>query len=192
MATVALVTGSSRRGIGRGIVKALAGEHRVVIHGLEDISVLDAIATDLNDQLGFGGGNERQRRVFAVSGDIRDDAICQRIVRDVQSRFGSLDVLVNNAGCQHVAPIVNFPTGEYERIVDTILKSTWLMTKYALPSMLENKWGRIINTGSMHATVSRLNDLPTAHRLPTDSVFRCRWPRRTNRRTMRQSTACWA
>lgn len=148
------MTGSSSRGIGRGIVKALTDQYRVVIHGLEDMSVLEAISEELNETLGFGGGDERQRRVFAVSGDIRDDAVCQRIVRDVQSRFGSLDVLVNNAGCQFVGPIQDIPTCEYERVVDTILKSTWLMTKYALPSMLENKFGRIINTGSMHATVA--------------------------------------
>ena len=126
--TIALVTGSSSRGIGRGIVKALALSpgYQVIIHGLEEKRALDAVAEELNETLGFEG----ERRIFAVAGDIRDDTACERIVREIQEEFGSLDVLVNNAGCQFVSPIHTCPTSEYDRIVDTILKSTWLMTKY--------------------------------------------------------------
>lgn len=61
---------------------------------------------------------------------------------------------MNNAGCQFVAPIQDCPTAEYDKIVDTILKSTWLLTKFSLPYMIEKRFGRIINTGSMHATVA--------------------------------------
>lgn len=153
---VSLVTGSSSRGIGRGIVKSLATLRpgsTVVIHGLEDAGELDRIALEINSELGFGSGSS-ERRVYGVTGDVRKEEACRGMVDEVRDRFGGLDVLVNNAGCQYVSPIQDCPTEEYERIVDTILKSTWLLTKFSLPYMIERGFGRIINTGSMHATVA--------------------------------------
>jgi 3-hydroxybutyrate dehydrogenase len=149
---VALVTGSSTRGIGRGIVSALALDHDAVvyIHGLETPPELDKIACSLNEELGF----THERRIFSVSGDVRVPDTCKAIVDALHSTRGRLDILVNNAGCQHVSPIEAFPVDEYDRVVDTILKSTFFLTSYALPAMRDRGFGRVINTGSMHASVA--------------------------------------
>jgi len=104
---VSLVTGSSSRGIGRGIVKSLATlrpDSTVVIHGLEDAGELDRVALEINSELGFGSGSS-ERRVYGVTGDVRKEDACRGMVDEVRDRFGGLDVLVNNAGCQYVSPI---------------------------------------------------------------------------------------
>ena len=76
------------------------------------------------------------------------------MVSGVQSRFGKLDILVNNVGIQFVSPVEDFPEDKWDAIMDICLNSTFHATKAALPGMLERGWGRIINTGSMHALVA--------------------------------------
>lgn len=151
MGRIALVTGSSTlRGIGSGIVSELARNGFItVLHGLEPQHVLDRIAKDLNDSLGLN-----ERRVWAEGGDITRSIEVKELVEKVQTRHGSLDVLVNNAGVQHVCGVEDFPEEKWDEIMSVILKGTFLPTKYALPLMIEQGWGRIINTGSMHSLVA--------------------------------------
>ena len=79
---------------------------------------------------------------------------CRDMVRGVQDEFGKLDILVNNVGIQFVSPVQDFPEDKWDAIMDICLNSTFHATKAALPAMLEQGWGRIINTGSMHALVA--------------------------------------
>jgi 3-hydroxybutyrate dehydrogenase len=68
--------------------------------------------------------------------------------------FGRLDILVNNAGIQHVAPIQEFPVAKWDAILAINLSSAFHTTRLALPGMIENKWGRIINMSSAHGLVA--------------------------------------
>lgn len=148
---VALVTGSSTRGIGLGIVTSLAQQgFLTIMHGLESDEEMDRMSLRVNNELGFGG----ERRVWGTGGNVTCSRDVASMVSGVQNRFGSLDVLVNNAGVQYVSPVESFPEDAWDAIVGVILKGTFLPTKYALPGMRENGRGRIINTGSMHALVA--------------------------------------
>jgi 3-hydroxybutyrate dehydrogenase len=68
-------------------------------------------------------------------------------------KFGRIDVLVNNAGIQHVAPLQEFPVAKWDAILAINLSSAFHTTRLSLPSMIANKWGRIINIASAHALV---------------------------------------
>jgi 3-hydroxybutyrate dehydrogenase len=75
-------------------------------------------------------------------------------VADVQAKIGRLDILVNNAGIQHVAPLQDFPPEKWDAILAIDLSSAFHTTRLALPAMLRNKWGRIINIASAHGLVA--------------------------------------
>ena len=68
-------------------------------------------------------------------------------------KFGRIDILVNNAGIQHVAPLQEFPPAKWDAIIAINLSSAFHTTRLALPSMIANKWGRIINIASAHGLV---------------------------------------
>lgn len=147
---VALVTGSSTRGIGLGIVNSLAQQGFITImHGIESKEEMDCISQGVNAKLGF-----KDRRVWGTSADVTQSQQVENMVSRVQETFGSLDVLVNNAGIQHVSPVESFPEEQWDAIMGVILKGTFLATKYALPGMRKSGYGRIINTGSMHSLVA--------------------------------------
>jgi len=71
--------------------------------------------------------------------------------------FGSIDILVNNAGFQHVAPLEEFPESVWENMLQVMLTAPFLLTKYVLPGMKQQGWGRVINMGSIHSQVASLN-----------------------------------
>jgi len=86
--------------------------------------------------------------------DVRQSRDVQQLISFTQKRYGSLDILVNNAGLQHVAPIVEFPEEKWDLLVEIMLKGVFLCTKYAMPAMIERRWGRIINMSSIHGKVA--------------------------------------
>jgi 3-hydroxybutyrate dehydrogenase len=71
-----------------------------------------------------------------------------------QTEFGGVDVLVNNAGIQHVAPTESFPVDKWDAIIAINLSATFHATRLALPAMLAKNWGRIINIASVHGLVA--------------------------------------
>jgi 3-hydroxybutyrate dehydrogenase len=81
----------------------------------------------------------------------RDD--CRRLMDDTVRKFGRIDILVNNAGLQHVAPITEFPEDKWDLLIGVMLTGTFLCTKYALPYMIQQKSGRIINMSSVHGLI---------------------------------------
>ena len=101
---------------------------------------------------------EHRRRISActVAYSAADMTKPEQIAEMVQmaiDMFGSVDVLVNNAGIQHVAPLQEFPVGKWDAIIAINLSSAFHTTRLALPSMLSKKWGRIINIASAHGLV---------------------------------------
>ena len=142
---VALVTGSTS-GIGLGIARALAASGAaVVLNGFgkpEEIAATqEAIGADFGVPVAFSGADMS-----------KPDSIAGMIDMTLE-RFGKLDILVNNAGIQHVAPLQEFPAAKWDAILAINLSSAFHTTRLALPSMLSNKWGRIINIASAHGLV---------------------------------------
>jgi 3-hydroxybutyrate dehydrogenase len=75
------------------------------------------------------------------------------MIEQVHADLGRLDILVNNAGIQHVAPLQDFPVEKWDAILAINLSSAFHTTRLALPAMLKNKWGRIVNIASAHGLV---------------------------------------
>ncbi len=142
---VSLVTGSTS-GIGLGIARALAGAGSdVVLNGFgkpEEIeAVRDGVAKDFGVRVGYSGA------------DMSNPESIAEMIATALHKFGRLDVLVNNAGIQHVAPLQEFPPAKWDAILAINLSSAFHTTRLALPSMILNKWGRIINIASAHGLV---------------------------------------
>jgi 3-hydroxybutyrate dehydrogenase len=142
---VSLITGSTS-GIGLGIARALAAAgSEVVLNGFgkpEDVADVQArIAADFKVRVSYSDADMS-----------KPQAIRDMIEKTLQAS-GRLDILVNNAGIQHVAPLQDFPTEKWDAILSINLSSAFHTTRFALPAMIANKWGRIINIASAHGLV---------------------------------------
>jgi len=90
----------------------------------------------------------------AYSGaDMSNPASIAEMIEMTLDEFGRIDILVNNAGIQHVAPLQEFPPAKWDAILAINLSSAFHTTRLSLPSMIANKWGRIINIASAHGLV---------------------------------------
>ncbi len=143
---VSLVTGSTS-GIGLGIARALAAAgSTIVLNGFgraEDIAEAQSrIASDF------------KVKVLHSPADMTKAAAIGEMITTTIDTYGRLDVLVNNAGIQHVAPIDQFPIEKWDAILAINLSSAFHTTRLALPAMRKNKWGRIINIASAHGLVA--------------------------------------
>ena len=79
---------------------------------------------------------------------------CRRLVDATLERFGKVDILINNAGFQHMDAIENFPEDKWEEMLKVMLTAPFLLTKYAWPSMKKSGWGRIVNISSVQGLVA--------------------------------------
>jgi 3-oxoacyl-[acyl-carrier protein] reductase len=139
---VALVTGASR-GIGKGIALAFGrAGMRVAVNYHSRADDAEAVVAAIKEA---GGDAVTRRADVSQSGDV------ERLVRDVESAFGPINVLVNNAGILGVLKYDQVDEAEWERVIRTNLTSAFLVTKAALPGMLKAGWGRIINLSSVAA-----------------------------------------
>lgn len=142
----ALITGSTS-GIGLGYARALAAEGaNVMINGFGDQSAIDAYVVEL---AAASGGDAAYSNA-----DMTKPEEIRQMVADCSAKLGAPDILINNAGIQHVAPIDEFPDDKWDAVLAIILSSAFHTTKAALPGMKANGWGRVINTGSMHSLVA--------------------------------------
>jgi 3-hydroxybutyrate dehydrogenase len=142
----ALITGSTS-GIGLGYARALAAEGaNVMINGFGDRSEIDGFVTELAET---SGGDA----MYSGADMTKPDEI-RAMVADCAAKLGTPDILINNAGIQHVAPIDEFPDDKWDAVLAIILSSAFHTTKAALPGMKAKGWGRVINTGSMHSLVA--------------------------------------
>ena len=143
---VSLITGSMS-GIGLGIARALAAAgSEVVLNGFgkpEEVAAVQAkIASDF------------QVRVSYSPADMSKPEAIREMIENTLRLSGRRDILVNNAGIQHVAPLQDFPPEKWDAILAINLSSAFHTTRLALPTMLQNKWGRIINIASAHGLVA--------------------------------------
>src|SRR5260221_4619330 len=83
--------------------------------------------------------------------DLTAAGSARRLVEETLSASGRLDILINNAGMQHVASIVEFPEARWRQLIEIMLTAPFLLTQAALPGMYERGWGRIVNVGSIHS-----------------------------------------
>lgn len=141
---VAIVTGGAS-GIGWACVEALgqAGVNCVIAD--MDTPGGESAAAKLNEQ-GCAG--------LFVRTDVSSVDNVRHLIDATIERFGRLDILINNAGLQFVAPIVEFPEERWDMLIGVMLTGTFLCTKYSLPHMIKNKWGRVINISSLHGKVA--------------------------------------
>ncbi len=141
---VTVVTGASR-GLGYAMAEALAQNGaRVIITG-RDVTALREAAARIGAE--------------AMAFDVTDAQASRAALEDVARRHGRLDVLVNNAGIQHRRPLTEWEDEDFDRVVATNLSACFRLSRDAARLMLPNKFGRIINTGSVAAILGR----PTIH-----------------------------
>ena len=137
-----LITGAGS-GVGRGLSQILARNgHTVVATDLNAGSVVETA-----DLVRKEGGACR-----GLACDVTDEASVRDIMHTLKGE--RIDVLVNNAGIQHVAKLEDFPQERWDRVVDVILRGTCLMTRAVLPGMRERGFGRIVLIGSIHSLVA--------------------------------------
>ncbi|MFZ0838916.1 MAG: 3-hydroxybutyrate dehydrogenase [Xanthobacteraceae bacterium] len=142
---VALVTGSTS-GIGLGVARALAAAgSAIVLNGFgkaEEIAALQSkLADEFKVEITFSGADMSRPDEIGV------------MIEQAQQHHGRLDILINNAGIQFVAPVQEFPIEKWNAILAINLSSAFHTTRCALPNMLKNRWGRIINIASAHGLV---------------------------------------
>lgn len=138
----ALVTGSTS-GIGLGMAMAMARQGaNIVLNGFGDIEAARAQVAALGVRVGYHGA------------DMSKPDQIEAMMAYAASEFGGVDVLVNNAGIQHVAEIDQFPVERWDAIISINLSSAFHTMRLALPTMKARGWGRIINVASVHGLVA--------------------------------------
>ena len=143
----AIVTGSTS-GIGLGIAKTLARYGaNVLVNGLGDDDDDIATAIDAVDAAGPG-------KVEFSPANMKSPDDIESMVESAAKTFDGIDVLVNNAGLQHVAPVHEFPVDKWDDIIAINLSSSFHTIRAATPHMLSAGWGRIINIASLHSLVA--------------------------------------
>jgi 3-hydroxybutyrate dehydrogenase len=146
MSRVAVVTGSTS-GIGLAIADALAGSGcNVVLNSFSDRPEDHAAASRIAEQHGV--------EAIYVQADMSKGAECRALIEKTAAHLGSIDVLVNNAGIQHVAAIEDFPPEKWDAIVAINLSSSFHTIAAAVPLMRKAGWGRIVNVASAHGLVA--------------------------------------
>jgi 3-hydroxybutyrate dehydrogenase len=146
---VALVTGSTS-GIGLGIAHALAAEGAaIVFNGFGEAADIERLR----------GATAETYGVPAVyhGADMSKPSEIEAMVAFAEKTLGRVDILVNNAGIQHVAPIEDFPTAAWDRIIAINLSSSFHTIRAALPGMKARDFGRIVNIASVHGLVGSVN-----------------------------------
>ncbi|MEM9434144.1 MAG: 3-hydroxybutyrate dehydrogenase [Pseudomonadota bacterium] len=134
----AIVTGSNS-GIGLGIARELAAAGaNVVINSYTDSDDDHALAAEISRTSG--------QEARYIQADLSDGDAARQLVE----KAGACDILINNAGIQHVAPIDEFPVAKWDAIIAIMLSSVFHTTAAALPLMRASGWGRVINISSAH------------------------------------------
>ncbi|MET3760483.1 3-hydroxybutyrate dehydrogenase [Sphingomonas sp. UYEF23] len=145
----AIVTGSTS-GIGLEYAKLFAAEGAsVVINGFGDAAAIETERAKLEAASGA-------KALYDAADMTKPEEIAAMVAR-CHAELGGPDIIVNNAGIQHVAKIEDFPADKFEAIIKINLNSAWYMMQAAVPLMKAKKWGRIISTASAHSLVASPN-----------------------------------
>lgn len=140
-----LITGSTS-GIGLGIAREFAKtkQYNIIFNGLETNGA--EIAANVAKEFGIDF-------MFSNANMLNPDEL-RKMVNDGISKFGKIDVLINNAGIQHVSPIEDFPDEKWNAIIGINLTSAFYLSKAVWKGMKERKFGRVINIASAHGLVA--------------------------------------
>jgi len=136
---VSLVTGASR-GIGRAIALKLSSRGaRVVIN-----DVAKEAAERVVDEIKEQGGD-----AFAIEADVTDSAAVKAMLDEITGRWERIDILVNNAGINRDTLLLKMSDEAWDAVIDTNLRGAYACTKFALRSMMRQRWGRIVSLASI-------------------------------------------
>ncbi len=139
-----LVTGASR-GIGKAIaVKFAKKNYNVVINCLHSEERLMQTKKDIESY---------QVSCLAFMGDMGDLTQCEKLFEQIRKRFGTLEVLVNNAGISYIGLLQDMKSEDWDRIIRTNLTSVFNLCKLAIPGMVAQKYGKIVNISSVWGNV---------------------------------------
>jgi 3-hydroxybutyrate dehydrogenase len=142
----AIVTGSTS-GIGLGIARAFAAAGMdVMLNGFGNATDIEATRSSIEEEFGI-------RARFSAA-DMSNPADIKGMVDEARDAFGKVDVLVNNAGIQHVEPVETFPAAKWDAIIAINLSAAFHAIQAVVAEMKARKWGRIINVASAHALVA--------------------------------------
>ena len=142
----AIVTGSTS-GIGLGIAQTFArAGANVMLNGFGEAAAIEKLRADLAQETGV--------KIAYSGADMSKPSEIRAMVAQAVKELGGVDVLVNNAGIQHVAPVHEFPEDKWDAIIAINMSSAFHASKAALPHMRAKKWGRIINIASIHALIA--------------------------------------
>ena len=136
---VAVVTGGAS-GIGLAIAERFAADGARLVIGDVQIEAGDTVAQRLDG--------------FFVECDLSRRADCRKLTNRALEEFGTIHILVNNAGFQHIDPIEAFPEDTWDKMLALMLTAPFLLTKYVWSTMKSQGWGRIINISSIHGQVA--------------------------------------
>ncbi|AYD01840.1 3-hydroxybutyrate dehydrogenase [Neorhizobium sp. NCHU2750] len=146
MSRSVVITGSTS-GIGLGIARAFAASgDNVIINGFGDRDEIEAIRASLDAQ---GSGT-----ILYHPADMTKPIDIEHMILTARDRFGGVDVLINNAGIQHVAKIEEFPPEKWDQLIAILLSSAFHTMRHAIPLMKSQGKGRIINIASAHGLVA--------------------------------------
>ncbi len=136
---IAVVTGAAS-GIGLAVAQALAAGGDQVV--MADVNV--------------AAGEQEAEKIGAlfVKSDLSQRSGCRQLIDTTLDRFGRVDILISNAGIQHVSPVEDFPEDKWDFMISLMLTAPFLLTKYSWPSMKQNGWGRIIHINSVHGLIA--------------------------------------
>jgi 3-hydroxybutyrate dehydrogenase len=139
----AVVTGSTS-GIGLATAKALAAEGAdVMINGFGNADEIEAERAGLEREFGI--------RAIYSGADMSKPAEIAAMIAQAEEAFGKVDILVSNAGVQHVSPVEDFPIEKWDQIIAINLSSVFHGVRAVVPGMKARRWGRIITTASAHS-----------------------------------------
>ncbi len=148
----ALITGSTS-GIGLACAKTLASEGAdIVLNGFGDAGEIEEIRKGIEETSGV-------RAIYSGADLTKVDQI-ETLMTKAREALGGVDILINNAGMQHVAPVDQFPADKWDLLLALNLSAVFHTIRLALPRMKEKGWGRIINTASAHSLVASPNKAP--------------------------------
>ncbi|UCH48100.1 MAG: 3-hydroxybutyrate dehydrogenase [Betaproteobacteria bacterium] len=141
-----VITGSTS-GIGLGMARAFAAQGaNIMLNGLGEAGEIEKARSTIESEFGVN--------VLYSAADMTASAEIAEMIAQAQCDLGGVDVLVNNAGIQYVAPVDEFPPEKWDQIIAINLTAAFHTTRAAVPLMKASGWGRIINIASAHGLVA--------------------------------------